>query len=290
MRIGCTFPHEDIGNDPAAIRDFAQAAEALGYSHIVIYDHVLGAIHADRNPPLTGPYTENTPFHEAFVTLGFLAAVTTRIELATGIIILPQRQTVLVAKQAAEVDILSRGRLRLGVGTGWNYVEYEGLGMDWQTRGARHEESIRLLRRLWTEHTLDYRGEFHRIDRAGILPRPARPIPIWLGGAHDRVLRRAARVGDGFLFSQGGPRSLEAAQKVREYVVAEGRDPSRFGIEGILNYSDGPDKWLPRLESWKKVGATHVCVRQMGEQPVGPATQIEALRRYAEGIGLAASA
>ena len=286
MRIGCTFPHEDIGNDPAAIRDFAQAAENLGYSHIMIYDHVLGAVHAGRNPPLNGPYTELTPFHEAFVTFGFLAAVTTRIELTTGIVILPQRQTVLAAKQAAEVDILSRGRLRMAVGTGWNYVEYEGLGMDWDNRGSRYEEQITLLRKLWSEPVLDFKGQYHRIDRAGILPRPSRPIPIWIGGAHDRVLRRAARLADGFLFSQGGPRSLEAVKTVRDYVAAEGRDPAKFGIEGILNYADGPDKWAARIDSWRKVGASHICVRTMGEKPVGPATQIEALRKYAEAAGL----
>lgn len=286
MRIGCTFPHEEIGNDPAAIRDFAQAAESLGYSHIMIYDHVLGAVHAGREPRLEGPYTELTPFHEAFVTFGFLAAVTTRIELTTGIVILPQRQTVLVAKQAAEVDILSRGRLRMAVGTGWNYVEYEGLGMDWDNRGSRYEEQITLLRKLWSEPVLDFKGRYHRIDRAGILPRPSRPIPIWIGGAHDRVLRRAARLADGFLFSQGGPRSLESVNKVREYVAAEGRDPAQFGIEGILNYSDGPEKWVERMESWRKVGASHICVRTMGEKPVGPATQIEAIRKYAEAVGL----
>jgi probable F420-dependent oxidoreductase len=286
MRIGCTFPHSDIGNDPAAIRDFAQAAESLGYSHIMIYDHVLGAVHAGRNPPLSGPYTEDSPFHEAFVTFGYLAAVTTKIELCTGILILPQRQAVLAAKQAAEVDILSRGRLRLGVGSGWNYVEYEGLGVDWENRGARYEEQIELMRRLWAEPVIDFRGEFHRIDRAGILPRPSRKIPIWLGGAHDRVLRRAAKFGDGFLFSQGGPRSLEAAKKVREYVAAEGRDAAAFGVEGILNYADGEAKWVERLDSWRKVGATHACVRQMGVEPVSPATQIAALRRYAEAVGL----
>lgn len=286
MRIGCTFPHEDIGNDPSAIRDFAQAAENLGFSHIMIYDHVLGAVHAGREPRLEGPYTELTPFHEAFVTFGFLAAVTSRIELTTGIVILPQRQTVLAAKQAAEVDILSRGRLRMAVGTGWNYVEYEGLGMEWENRGSRYEEQITLLRKLWTEPVLDYKGQYHRIDRAGILPLPTRQIPIWIGGAHDRVLRRAARLADGFLFSQGGPRSLESVKKVREYVAAEGRDPARFGIEGILNYSDGPDKWVERMESWRKVGASHICVRTMGEQPVGPATQIEALRKYADVVGL----
>jgi len=286
MRLGCTFPHADIGDDPSSLRDFAQAAEELGYSHIMIYDHLLGAVHAGREPPLTGPYTETTPFHESMVTLGFLAAHTSQIELCTGILILPQRQTVLVAKQAAQVDILSRGRLRLGVGTGWNYVEYEGLGMDWDNRGERYEEQIDLMRRLWSEPVLDYHGKFHRIDRAGILPRPKRVIPIWIGGAHDRVLRRAARLADGFIFSQGGPRSQEGALRVREYVAAEGRDPAAFGVEAIVNYSDGQENWNARLEPWRKVGATHVTVRTMGEQPVGPATQIAAIRRYAQEVGL----
>ncbi|MBV9996161.1 MAG: LLM class F420-dependent oxidoreductase [Caulobacteraceae bacterium] len=286
MRIGCTFPQSDIGNDPVAIRDFAQAAEALGYTHIMIYDHVLGAVHEGRDPPLTGPYTENSPFHEPMVTYGFLAAVTSKIELCTGIVILPQRQTALVAKQAAEVDILSGGRLRLGVGTGWNPVEYEGLGMGWEDRGDRYEEQIALVRRLWDEPVIDFRGKFHRIDRAGILPRPSRRIPIWMGGAHDRVLRRAARLADGFMFSRGGPRSLESARQVRDYVAAEGRDASKFGVEGILNYSDGPDLWAERLESWRQAGASHACVRTMDEQPIGPATQILAIRRYAEAVGL----
>jgi probable F420-dependent oxidoreductase len=286
MRIGCTFPHQDIGNDPAALRDFAQAAEGLGYSHIMIYDHVLGAVHAGREPALSGPYTEDSPFHEPFVTFGYLAGLTTRIELCTGIIILPQRQTVLAAKQAAEIDILSRGRLRLAVGTGWNYVEYEGLGMDWDNRGARYEEQITLMRKLWSEHVLDYRGKFHRIDRAGILPRPTRPIPIWMGGAHDRVLRRAAKFADGFLFSRGGQRSLEAVKTVRDYVAENGRDPSKFGIEACLDFSDGPERWGKRLEYWRDAGATHVCIRTMGEQPMSPATQIAAIRKYAEAVGL----
>lgn len=288
LRIGCTFPQADIGDDPAAIRDFAQTAEALGYSHVTIYDHVLGAVHEGRNPPLTGPYTEHSPFHEPFVTFGYLAAVTSTIELCTGVIVLPQRQTVLVAKQAAEVDILSGGRLRLGVGSGWNYVEYEGLGQEWRTRGRRQEEQITLMRRLWEEPVLDYTGGFHRVDRAGILPRPRRHIPLWMGGVSDAVLRRAGRLADGFMFSAGGPRSMEQAQIVRRYAAEAGRDPAAFGIEGMLSYSAGPDRWGPQLEGWRTAGATHVCMRAPGEQPSGPATQIAALRRYAEGIGLKA--
>ncbi|MBV9512182.1 MAG: LLM class F420-dependent oxidoreductase [Caulobacteraceae bacterium] len=287
MQIGCTFPHAEVGDDPAGLRDFAQAAEALGYSHIMIYDHVLGAVHEGRDPPLTGPYHEGSPFHESLVTLGFLAGVTSRIGLVTGILILPQRQTVLAAKQAAEVDILSRGRLRLGVGSGWNPVEYEGLGMGWDDRGARYEEQIELLRRLWDEPVLDYRGAHHRIDRAGLLPRPRRRIPIWMGGAHERVLRRAARLADGFIFSQGGPRSLESAARIRDYLEAEGRDPKTFGIEGILNFSDEPNLWGERLASWRKAGATYACIRTMGPERMGPDAQIAALRRYAEAVGLA---
>lgn len=290
MKIGCTFPHGDIGNDPAAIRDFAQAAEELGYNHIMIYDHVLGFEHAGRTPPLNGPYTEESPFHEAFVTYGFLAAVTERIELCTGILILPQRQTVLAAKQAAEVDILSRGRLRLGVGSGWNYLEYQGLNAQWEGRGARYEEQITLMRRLWSEPVINFKGDHHHIERGGILPLPGRDIPIWLGGAHDRVLRRAAKLGDGIIFSQGGPRSIESATKIREYVAEAGRDPNSFGIEGILNYSAGPAKWVEHMENWRKINASHVCVRTMGEEPVSPATQISALRSYAEGVGLKPSA
>ncbi|MGE0387566.1 MAG: LLM class F420-dependent oxidoreductase [Gammaproteobacteria bacterium] len=284
MKVGCTFPHDDIGNDPAAIRDFAQAAEALGYSHIVLYDHVLGAPHGGRTPPLSGPYTEKNAFHEIFVTLGFLAAVTTRIELCTGIVILPQRQTVLVAKQAAEVDLLSRGRLRLGVATGWNFVEYEGLNQGWADRGARFEEQVELLRRLWTEPVIDYTGRFHRIDRAGILPLPGREIPIWFGGAKDVALRRAARMGAGFIFSR--PDAPASVPVLRRYVAECGRDPDAFGIEGNLNYSAGPEKWGRHLEVWRQLKASHVCIRTMGEQPIGPAAQMQALRRYAEGVGL----
>lgn len=286
MKIGCTFPHNEIGTDPTAIRDFAQAAEQLGYSHLMIYDHVLGAVHADRDPPLPGPYTEDDQFHEAFVTLGYLAAVTRRIGLVTGIVILPQRQTVLVAKQATEVDILSNGRLRLGVGSGWNFVEYEGLNQSWEDRGARYEEQIQLLRRLWNENVIDFSGKFHRIDRAGINPRPNRQIPIWLGGHHDRVLRRAARLADGLIFSAGGRRSRESALRVREYVAELGRDPEAFGIEGILDYEAGPEKWGDQLKGWREVNATHVCLRALSGELVGADVQIKALRRYAEAVGL----
>ena len=181
MNIGAVFPHLEIGDDPIVVRDWAQAVEDIGYSHILAYDHVIGAVHANREPKLLGPYTQASAFHEPFVLFGYFAAITQRVELATGILILPQRQTVLVAKQAAEIDLLSGGRLRLGVGTGWNYVEYDSLNEDFANRGIRQEEQIELLRALWTQPVIDYKGDYHRIERAGLKPLPARQIPIWFG-------------------------------------------------------------------------------------------------------------
>ncbi|MEZ5232446.1 MAG: TIGR03619 family F420-dependent LLM class oxidoreductase [Acidimicrobiales bacterium] len=225
MRFGATFLTTEIGDDPAAVRDFAQAAEALGYSHIVAYDHVLEAVHEGREPKLWGPYTENDPFHEPFVLFGFLAGVTTTIEFETAIIILPQRQTVLAAKQAAEVAVLSGDRLRLGLGTGWNPVEYEGLGIPWAGRGARFDDQVDLLRRLWGEHVLDVDTPHHRIDRAGILPRPRRPIPIWFGGGSDVAFRRAVRTGDGFTFASAGRKTIEQVDGLRTMLSDAGRPP-----------------------------------------------------------------
>src|SRR5579864_3397066 len=197
MRIGVVFPQTEIGNDPIAIRDYAQAVEDLGYQHVLAYDHVLGAGLAHR-PNWQGPYTSETPFHEVFVLFGYLAAVTHKVELVTGILIVPQRQTALVAKQAAQVDILSQGRLRLGVGIGWNEVEYEALGEDFHTRGARSGEQITVLRLLWTQPVVDFKGRWHHIPEAGINPLPVqRPIPIWLGGEADAVLERVGTMGDG---------------------------------------------------------------------------------------------
>src|SRR5882672_3039514 len=194
MKYGVVFPQTEFGNDVQAIKDYAQAAEGLGYDYLLVYDHVLGA-HPGREPKLTGPYTHEHPFHEPMVLFGFLAGVTKRLQLTTGILILPQRQTVLVAKQAAEVDRLSGGRLRLGVGLGWNYVEYEALGEDFHTRGRRIAEQVEVMRRLWTEPLVTFEGKWHRIDRAGIRPLPVQqPIPVWMGGSAEPVIQRTARI------------------------------------------------------------------------------------------------
>ena len=205
MKAGVVYPQIELGGDTGAVKAFAQAAEDLGYDHIVIYDHVLGAVHEGREPKLTGPYKENDPFHEPLVTYAYLAGVTKNLGLTTGVIILPQRQTALFAKQAADVDLFSDGRLRLGVGVGWNWVEYDGLEMSghFRRRGKRQEQQIALIRKLWEQPVVDHEDFDHRIDRAGILPRPKRKIPIWLGGFSEAAFDRAARIGDGFLFRAG---------------------------------------------------------------------------------------
>jgi len=261
MRFGAVFPTQEIGTDPVAIRDYAQAVEELGFDHLVAYDHVLGAVREPRDRPLAGPYDENDPFHEPFVLFGYLAAVTSRLEFVTGILVLPQRQTVLVAKQAAEVSLLSGGRIRLGVGTGWNHVEFESLGADFDARARMLTEQIPLLKRLMTEPILDYAGTFHRVDRAGMLPRPAKPVPIWCGGSSMPALKRAAEHADGFIWGSCRPTVYEQAPLVLEMVAANGRDPQQFGLEAMVDYSAGEAEWERALQEFAKVGGTHFSFR-----------------------------
>ena len=279
MQIGVIFPQTEIGSDPSVVRDFAQTAEGLGYSHILAYDHVLGAV-PDREPKLWGPYTHESAFHEAFVLFGYLAGVTERVGLVTGVIILPQRQTALVAKQAAEVDILSGGRLRLGIGTGWNYVEYDSLNERFTNRGRRQEEQVEVLRQLWTEPVVDFAGSWHRIDRAGLNPLPGRRIPVWFGGFSDPAFERAARIGDGFIFGGGSADAVASLGKIRGYLEREGRDPAGFGIEAMVNYAGGPGQWASAVERWREAGAGYVSMRTMNAGLEGPRAHIEAIERY----------
>ena len=290
MKIGTVFPHQEIGNDPTLLRDWAQTAEGLGYSHILAYDHVLGAVHEGRQPKLLGPYTERDPFHEPFVLFGYFAACTTRIELTTGVLVLPQRQTALVAKQAAQLDLLSGGRLRLGVGTGWNYVEYDSLNEDFRNRGRRQEEQVALLRKLWADDVLDYRGDFHRIDRAGISPLPKRRIPIWFGGFSPVAFKRAARLGDGFIFGSGQRQNLAALAEVRTALRQAGRAPDAFGVEALLNYQSGPERWREQVQAWVEAGADYVAMRAMalpgqGDGLESPQAHIDALQEYWRVVG-----
>lgn len=287
MHFGAVFPTTEIGNDPIAIRDFAQAAEALGYVRLTAYDHVLGADHADRTPPLTGPYTQHDAFHEPMVLFGYLAGLTSTIELATGVMILPQRQAVLVAKQAAEVDLLSGGRLVLGVGTGWNHVEYTALGTPFGARGRRMEEQVTVLRALWRDEMVDFDGEFHRVDRAALVPRPARRIPVWFGGSKEASLRRAARIGDGFIFGRSGPAVVEALGVLHTMLAVQDREPATFGSESIIDYAQGPEAWHQQAAAWDEAGGSIMSMRAMStgaaymKVPVphfsSPADHIEAL-------------
>lgn len=285
MKYGVVFPQTEIGEDPIVIRDYAQAVEQLGYDHLLVFDHVLGA-HPNRfEGAFRPPYTHDTPFHEPMVLFGYLAALTSKLELVTGIIILPQRQTALVAKQAAEVDLLSGGRLRLGVGIGWNFVEYEALNENFRNRGRRVEEQIALLRRLWTEPLLDFEGKYYAFRQAGLKPLPVqRPIPIWMGGMAEPVLERAARIADGwFPQFRPGPQGKETIDRLRGYLRDAGRDPAGFGIEGRVSIFNTPEpEWPTAVEGWRDLGATHVTLNTMNAGFASPQAHLDAVRRFRE--------
>jgi probable F420-dependent oxidoreductase len=287
MQLGVIFPQTEIGADPKAIRDFAQAAEEMGYAHIIVFDHVLGADTAHYHN-WQGPYTTRDMFHEPFVLYGYLAAVTQRLELVTAVIILGQRQTALVAKQAAEVDVLSHGRLRLGVGIGWNAVEYEALQENFHDRGKRSEEQIAVLRALWTQETVTFQGRWHTITHAGINPLPVqRPIPLWLGGRAEAVIERVGRLADGW-FPQFAPDAEGQATiaRLHAYARAAGRDPASIGIEGRISLADStPDTWNRLAASWQKLGATHLSVNTMRAGLQSPTAHIDAIQQFRAAFG-----
>ena len=261
MEIGIVFPHNEIGTDPGTIKAWAQGAEALGMGHTLIYDHVLGA-DPDRPGGFRGPYDKDVAFHEPFSVFSFMAAVTNSITFMTAVLILPQRQTALVAKQAAELAILSGNRFRLGIGTGWNEVEYEALGVPFAARGARQSEQVELLRQLWREDSLTFEGKHHTVTRASILPRPTDSVPIWFGGIAPALLRRCARLGDGWV-PLGGPNdaSAQALATMREHREAAGLPWEGFGIQAQAQYRGGtPERWQNHASRWKKLGCTHLAI------------------------------
>jgi len=265
MQIGVVYPQTELRGDPSAVRELGLAVERLGFDHLLAYDHVLGVVHAGRERPLPGVYSEVDPFHDPLVMFGYLAGITERIGFASGVMVLPQRQTALVARQAADVDLLSGGRLRLGVGVGWNYVEYEALGYDFRGRGARQEEQIDVLRRLFTDPVVDFTGSFHRIDRASLNPKPARPIPIWLGGSSEVAFDRAARIADGFIFWGGGPdERVEAWDKMRARLHGLGRSVPDFGADWVALPGDGIETVLGEVDAWRDAGGTHFSLITMG--------------------------
>jgi probable F420-dependent oxidoreductase len=290
MKIGVVFPQTELGGDVAAVRTYATEAERLGYAHLLAYDHVIGA-DPEVHKGWDGPYDVHTTFHEPFVMFGYIAAIT-KLELVTGIIILPQRQTVLVAKQAAEVDLLTGGNFRLGIGLGWNAVEYEALGKDFTNRGKRSEEQVDLLRRLWTEPSITYGGATEQVTGAGIAPLPVqRPIPVWFGVASKRALARAGRLGDGwFPMVAPGPALDSAKAIVDAAAVAAGRDPASIGMEGRATWSSaGLDGVLTEINRWKEGGASHLSINTMGAGFTSVDEHLDALGSVAAALGLEAS-
>ncbi len=291
MKAGVVFPQTEIGSDPGAIRDYVQAAEGLGYSHLIVYDHVLGA-DASHYPNWQGSYSSKESFHEPFVLFGYLAGITTSIQLVTAVLILGQRQTALVAKQAAEVDVLTGGRLRLGVGVGWNHVEYEALGENFHDRGRRNAEQIELLRALWTQEVVDFHGRYHNVTHAGINPLPVqRPIPIWIGAGGredpvptDPVLKRIARLADGW-FPQILPdkHAPETLAKLAEFAREAGRDPSTIEMEARINAGDGdPEYWQEQSAAWQTLGSTHISINTMRAGYRTPEDHIKAIQQFKE--------
>jgi probable F420-dependent oxidoreductase len=281
MRIGVVFPQTELGGDPAVVRQYAQGVEGLGFTHILAYDHVVGADPAVHRG-WQGPYDVDTTFHEPFVMFGYLAAVTS-LELVTGVIILPQRQSVLVAKQATEVDLLTGGRFRLGIGLGWNTVEYEALGEKFTDRGRRSEEQVEVMRKLWTERSVTFDGKYHTLTGAGLAPMPVqRPIPLWFGAASDRAYERAGRLGDGwFPMMEPGPGLDDAREQVKRAAAAAGRDAAGLGMEGRVNWAGDPEKAAADTAAWRAAGATHLSVNTMNAGLATVDDHLAALERVA---------
>lgn len=284
MKIGLIYPQIEIAGDAKALAQIGKATEALGLDFVLMYDHVLGAIHENRDPPLWGPYTERDPFQEPLVAFAYLAAITERIQMMTGVLVLPQRQTALVAKQAADVQRLSSGRLHLGVGIGWNYVEYNGLGQDFSTRGRRCEEQIGLLRRLWTGELVEFDGRFDKIDRACLNPHPDQPIPVYCGGVSDAALRRAARIGDGFIFAGSLSQTLKDWTMLQDYLRAENRDVAGFHAQWLVMEEDFQTGLEARagadaIRKWEEAGGTHAGIMTMGRGYKSSVQHIEHIER-----------
>lgn len=287
MKLGLSFPQTEIGTDPSVIKDFLQAAEELGYDFITFVDHVLGE-EAPRGASFANKYTRDYMFHEVMVLMGYAAAVTETIGLGTAVMILPQRQAVLVAKQAAEVDVLSGGRLRLGVGLGWNKVEYDGLGMSFSNRARRLSEQIDVMRQLWSNRTIEYSGEFHSFESAGINPEPVqKPIPVWIGAMKEVAVRRAATIGDGwFMFPRQEP-SDEAQAMIstfRQAAAEAGREPDKIGVNATVfaNQGAGPSEWKDVMNKWESMGANEFTFRTAESDLLNLDAHLNAIRKMAE--------
>ena len=285
MEIGAVFPHNEIGTDPQAIKDYAQGVEELGVTHLLIYDHVLGA---DRDRPggFEGPYDKDVAFHEPFTTFAFIAAVTKKLDMITTVMILPQRQTVLVAKQAAELAILSNNRFKLGIGVGWNTVEYTGLNENFKNRGKRQEEQVELMRLLWESEILEYKGDYHHIDKASINPRPSKSVPIWFGGGAPQLIERCADLGDGWIPLMG---PNEAARKmlaaIKEKRESRGLDWDNFGVQAQAQYAGGDaERWNKHAEKWRNLGASHLAIATHNAEPTNVEGHLGRIKEYLNAV------
>ena len=285
MEIGAVFPHNEIGTDPQAIKDYAQGVEELGITHLLIYDHVLGA---DRDRPggFEGPYDKDVAFHEPFTTFAFVAAVTKKLDMITTVMILPQRQTVLVAKQAAELAILSNNRFKLGIGVGWNAVEYTGLNENFKNRGKRQEEQVELMRLLWESEVLEYKGDYHHIDKASINPRPSKSVPIWFGGGAPQLIERCADLGDGWIPLMG---PNEAARKtlaiIKEKRESKGLNWDNFGVQAQAQYAGGDaERWNKHAEKWRNLGASHIAIATHNAEPTNVDGHLGRIKEYLNAV------
>tara|TARA_B100001121_G_scaffold2327_2_gene2160 strand:+ start:886 stop:1746 length:861 start_codon:yes stop_codon:yes gene_type:complete len=285
MEIGAVFPHNEIGTDPQAIKDYAQGVEELGVTHLLIYDHVLGA---DRDRPggFEGPYDKDVAFHEPFTTFAFIAAVTKKLDMITTVMILPQRQTVLVAKQAAELAILSNNRFKLGIGVGWNTVEYTGLNENFKNRGKRQEEQVELMRLLWESEVLEYKGDYHHIDKASINPRPSKSVPIWFGGGAPQLIERCADLGDGWIPLMG---PNEAARKtlaaIKEKRESKGLYWDNFGVQAQAQYAGGDaERWNKHAEKWRNLGASHLAIATHNAEPTNVDGHLGRIKEYLNAV------
>ena len=285
MEIGAVFPHNEIGTDPQAIKDYAQGVEELGITHLLIYDHVLGA---DRNRPggFEGPYDKDVAFHEPFTTFAFIAAVTKNLDMITTVMILPQRQTVLVAKQAAELAILSNNRFKLGIGVGWNAVEYVGLNENFKNRGKRQAEQVELMRLLWESEVLEYKGDYHHIDKASINPRPSENVPIWFGGGAPQLIERCADLGDGWIPLMGpNEAARNTLEEIRAKREAKGLDWNNFGVQAQAQYAGGdPDRWNKHAEKWRDLGASHLAVATHNAEPTNVDGHLSRIKEYMNAV------
>ena len=284
MQIGAVLPHNEIGTDPGAIRTYLEGVEELGMTHLLAYDHVLGA---DPNRPggFRGAYDKDVAFHEPLTFFAFAAAVTTQLEFASTVLILPQRQAVLVAKQAAEVAVLSGDRLRLGIGTGWNEIEYVGLNEDFHNRGRRQAEQVEVMRRLWTEDVVNYQGTYHTIDAARINSRPSRPVPLWFGGTAPVVLERAAVLGDGFMPLGSPDKSKELIDVIRQHREKAGLPWDGYGIQAQAQFSGGtPERWRSHADKWRDVGATHLAIATHNAGDTDVDGHLDRVRQYRDAV------